>query len=108
MPVIENICLNFVFAASYTEVDFDAALTAIDYLGDLEYTRRSALSAAAQQLDITEDNWEIVLASSPGARKWVQGMLEKDSEVETLYANLFLDVRIWVCGLAVRTQLHYN
>jgi len=56
------------FMVEYNEVDFAQALTAIDYLRDLELTRRKDLRDAAKRLCITEYNWRDVLKDNLEAR----------------------------------------
>jgi len=111
----------------YNEVDFAQALTAIDYLRDLELTRRKDLRDAAKRLCITKYNWRDVLTDNREARyvyfflmlsstysvllkmssklitiscrKWVQKVESEESATEQWYANIFIGLRIWVCGL---------
>ena len=47
-----------VFTEEKGDIAFDQALAGLDYLRDLEDTRRSALRGAAQRLGITIENWE--------------------------------------------------
>ncbi|KAH7369628.1 hypothetical protein BKA65DRAFT_355083, partial [Rhexocercosporidium sp. MPI-PUGE-AT-0058] len=92
---IRTYCLDQVFVQDFEDVNFGHALTALDYLRDLEFTRRSALRKAALNLEINEHNWRRVLAANPSTLKWVEQTQGDELRTETMYANLFLDLRIW-------------
>lgn len=93
---VESFCLETVFREDYQEAAFNQALTALDYLRDLECTRRTALRNAAVHLGITRENWRDVLSGRQEAISWVQSVQQQELEIETHYANLFVDLRIWV------------
>lgn len=93
---IQDLCLKKVFLKEYKEVDFNQALTGLDYLRDLEVTRRKALREAAIKLGITKDTWRTILLEDPAAYKWVQRVQEHELEIEGYYADIFIDLRIWV------------
>ncbi|KAH6677376.1 hypothetical protein B0J14DRAFT_341158 [Halenospora varia] len=92
---IQDLCLKKVFLKKYKEVDFNQALTGLDYLRDLEVTRRKALREAAIKLGITKDTWRAILLEDPAAYKWVQRVQEHELEIEGYYADIFIDLRIW-------------
>lgn len=94
---VRKFCLHNVFNLNYNEVDFKQALTAIDYLRDLECTRRTALREAAQRLGIEKDNWREVLQKDPVAKQWVEDVQKDELAIEELYGSVFVDLRIWVC-----------
>jgi hypothetical protein len=98
MPVkfIKTFCLEQVFLPKYEEVEFDLALHALDYLQDLECTRRGALRDAANRLGITKHNWEVSLADDPNARAWVKNIQFWCLGLEMCYSELFVGLRIWV------------
>lgn len=93
--IIYTVC-NEAFAPSYTNANFSHALTAMDYLRDLEFTRRNALQQAAKRLYIKEDNWRLILSSDPDAYTWVKATEDNELKIERVYASLFFDTRIWV------------
>lgn len=93
---IKNFCLNKVFVADYNAVDFNQALVGIDYLRDLECTRRTALREAAQRLGIAKDNWKDVLSDNPVAKRWVEEVQKQELAIEKQYAILFVNLRVWV------------
>ncbi|KAL3419733.1 hypothetical protein PVAG01_08231 [Phlyctema vagabunda] len=105
---ISNFCLSKVFTASYNNVDFSQALTAIDYLRDLECTRRSALREAAQRLGIEKGNWRDVLAHDPVAKKWVEDAQVEEQITEGFYASLFMSLRIWVMVNDLQSEPYYK
>jgi hypothetical protein len=91
--------LNFVrkaFPEKYEKVQFEHGLTALDYLRDLEFTRRDKLRQAAERLDITLETWKSVLADYPDALKWIELVQKYELIIEEGYANIFIDLRIWV------------
>jgi hypothetical protein len=92
---IRHVCRH-VFAKEYESVDFTQALTCIDYLRDLERTRRSALRDAALRLGIERGNWRMILADEPEAYRWVSAVQKQELVIEASYAAIFLDLRIWV------------
>ncbi|KAH8661531.1 hypothetical protein BGZ60DRAFT_530482 [Tricladium varicosporioides] len=92
---IQDLCLKKVFLKEYKEVDFNQALTGLDYLRDLEVTRRKALREAAIKLGIAKDTWRTVLLEDPAAYKWVQRVQDQELEIEGYYADIFIDLRIW-------------
>jgi hypothetical protein len=105
MPVsfIKSFCLEHVFAQSHEEVEFDLALHALDYLEDLECTRRAALRGAAERLAIRRDNWRDVLTANPNAKAWVEDVQSRGHYLEKCYAQVFIGIRIWVCPLIYPT-----
>lgn len=94
---VREFCTERVFVKDFGGVRLDLALTALDYLRDLEFSRRDILREAAGKLGIDERNWRNVLGGNPEALKWVEQTQGNELRAETLYADLFLDLRIWVC-----------
>lgn len=94
---IRNVCLNKVFLEDYAKADFTQALTCLDYLRDLECTRRTALREAALRLGISKNNWKAILLEGPDAYKWVSAVQKQELAIETSFAASFVDLRIWVC-----------
>ena len=94
--VAKSFVLKDVFRTKYEEVEWIHALTALDYLRGYEATRRSKLRGKAEILGITKDNWRDIFANDPGAKTWVEEVEEQELRVESLYAKIFVDLRIWV------------
>lgn len=97
LPVV--VILNTVkriLQQDYKKVDFGHALTALDYLRDLELTRRAKLRNAAERLNITLQTWRAVLADNPDALRWIELVQKYELIIEEGYANIFIDIRIWV------------
>jgi hypothetical protein len=85
-----------IFPKEYDQVDFGHSLTALDYLRDMELTRRSKLRRAAERLEITLQTWRSVLADNPDALRWIELVQKYELIIEEGYARIFVDVRIWV------------
>lgn len=98
MPLIvaKRMLLIHTFRENYDSANFDQALTAIDYLRDLEYSRRMKLRKAAKNLGINEHDWKSTLKDDPDALAWIQEVEKGELEIEQLFASLYVDIRIWV------------
>ena len=88
------------FTADLCLVDFTQALTALDYLKDLETRRKRELTQVLQRLGVDkealvkiEDNKRI---SSSKVLEWVMQMQDKERKVEALYTQVYLGLRRWV------------
>jgi len=103
LPVdfVRKCCLDQIFLPTFEEVAFPQALTGIDYLQDLEYTRRTSFRNAARRLGIREDNWRYVLGSDPGALSWIEDIQRDEPLIEDYYAKTFVNLRIWVCVITL-------
>ncbi|EPE24971.1 hypothetical protein GLAREA_11552 [Glarea lozoyensis ATCC 20868] len=104
---ILHVCRH-VFAKEYQSVDFTQALTCIDYLRDLECTRRSALRDAALRLGIERGNWRTILADEPEAYHWVSAVQKQELVIEASYAAIFLDLRIWTMIYELKSEPFYK
>jgi hypothetical protein len=93
---VGNLCLNRIFTEPWGKADLKHALTGLDYLSNLECTRRTALREAAQRLRINEYNWQRVLTENNEARAWIYSIQEQEDEIELYYSTLWVDLRIWV------------
>jgi phage-related protein len=81
------------------EVDFPQALTALDYLKDLENRRRREVAAALQRLNIHPDDLKekTELAKKyPGVLTWIESINVQGRRVEALYTQIYLGLRRWV------------
>jgi hypothetical protein len=94
--IVESIC-HMVFTPNYQESQSAMSLSAIDYLQDLEWTRRGSLRAAAKRLCITQENWREVLKKDKLALEWVELVQKQELTIESLFAKAYVDMRIWVC-----------
>lgn len=94
--LVRNMCLKICFKKSYQDAQFNRALSALDYLRDLECTRRTALRDAATRLRITKEDWREVLSGDHEAYLWVESIQKQELVIETYYANVYIDFRIWV------------
>ncbi|TAQ86752.1 hypothetical protein B7494_g4913 [Chlorociboria aeruginascens] len=92
---IKDFCLGKTFRKNYRDADFSNALTGLDYLSDLECTRRTAMREAAQRLGITKDNWRDVLRKDKDVLSWVEMSQKFELVVEGMYAEIYISLRLW-------------
>lgn len=86
------------FSTELTQVDFPQALTALDYLKDLEMRRRNEIVAALTYLGVEKSDMqdvEKIARDYPNAAKWIEEMKLKERKVEMLYGHVFLGLRRW-------------
>ncbi|KAF7912508.1 uncharacterized protein EAF01_001529 [Botrytis porri] len=105
---IRKWCLDKVFTKDQDQVDFDQALTGIDYLQDLECRRREALREVALRLKIDKHNWRRVLSADPDAKKWVEDIQAQETIIEGFYATCFVDLRIWTMLHELKAHTFYK
>jgi hypothetical protein len=81
-------------------VDFPQALTALDYLRDLENRRRKEMIAAFERVHIHADTYDSDMESMaerfPGIALWVRNVEGKNKKAESCYAQLWIGLRRWV------------
>lgn len=79
------------------EVDFPQALTALDYLKDLENRRRKEMIAALNRLGITgaEGEKEELARRFPGVLAWIDSMESKERTAMALYSQVYIRLRHW-------------
>ena len=81
-------------------VDFTQALTAMDYLKDLDNRRKRELTGALQRLGVDRETLERpnedLGKRYPRVIQWVEEMQEKEGRVESLYTQLYIGLRRWV------------
>ena len=97
-PSFINSFVRRCFTEQLCQVDFTQALTALDYLKDLENRRKRELSAANIRLGAAKmaspgGNDEIANAE---LEKWMAGMEDKSRKVEALYTQVYVGLRRWV------------
>ena len=88
------------FTEDLCMVDFTQALTAMDYLKDLDSRRRRELTAALQRLGLDKsmmDEQNGYLKHNPRISEWVKGMQDKERKVEALFTQVYIGLRRWVC-----------
>jgi hypothetical protein len=79
-------------------VDFPQALTALDYLKDLEVRRRREVVAALTKLGIAREDLgerEKLAKSYPGVILWIEDIEDKERKVEALYTQIYIGIRRW-------------
>ncbi|KAH7383019.1 hypothetical protein BKA64DRAFT_761139 [Cadophora sp. MPI-SDFR-AT-0126] len=105
---IRKYCIEQVFIKDFGDVNFDHALTALDYIRDLEFTRRDTLRETAESFGINERNWRNVLGGNPNALAWVELTQANELRIETMYSNLFIDLRIWTMTSILLSKQFYK
>ena len=87
------------FTADLCLVDFTQALTALDYLKDLENRRKRELTLALQRLGLEQsivDQSRGDLCKDSRTTEWVHSMRDKERKVEALYTQVYIGLRRWV------------
>lgn len=86
------------FSPDLTQVDFPQALTALDYLKDLETRRRNEILAALSYLGVQPadvHDREKIRQDYPNAHRWIEDMEEKERKIRFLYTHVYLGLRRW-------------
>ncbi|KAN0069885.1 hypothetical protein V8E54_012191 [Elaphomyces granulatus] len=86
------------FAPQLEEVDFPQALTALDYLKDLETRRRKEVAAALARLGIDRADMsqkQEMGQRYPGVLRWIESLEAKERRVEALYTQVYVGLRRW-------------
>lgn len=82
------------------DVDWSQALTALDYLKDLETRRRREMATTFEALDVHRDTWDADMArvaeKAPGIALWINNLEGKNRKAESYYAQLWVGLRRWV------------
>ena len=87
------------FPIELCEVDFTQALTALDYLKDLENRRKRELTMALQRLGLNTATVEQAgggIGTNPKISDWVLSLQGKEKKVEALYSQVYIGLRRWV------------
>jgi hypothetical protein len=96
-PAFINSFLRRCFPRELNQVDFPQALTALDYLKDLEFRRRRDHEAALARLDIgTAEVSNHLDGFHQCIKEWAGQMEMHERKVEAVYSNLFVALRRWV------------
>ncbi|PGG95299.1 hypothetical protein AJ79_10136 [Helicocarpus griseus UAMH5409] len=95
-----NFITSFVrrcFPENLAFVDFPQALTALDYLRDLEQRRVKDIKAALEKLGVVDDSFdkEDLVKRYPGVAAWIDSIREKDTYAAALYSRVYLLSRYW-------------
>ena len=92
---------NFVrrcFPLELDQVDFPQALTALDYLKDLEIRRRREVVAALDRLGVQRSDIshkDVLSKKYPGVLRWVIDIEEKERKIEATYTQVYIGLRRW-------------
>lgn len=96
------------FPFDIATVDFAQALTALDYLRDLETRRRREIASALRRLGIDPSTLgkegDEISKKYPGVVSWVKSIEDKERKVEALYTQVYIGLRRWVRGDSVVIQ----
>lgn len=100
------------FPPELEQVDFPQALTALDYLKDIETRRRSEVLSSLKRLGIDKQNASErgeLGKTYPGVLAWISSLEEKEKKIEALYSQVYVGLRRWVSDddqiHAMRTSL---
>ena len=89
-----------VFTEDLCLVDFTQALTAMDYLKDLEARRKDEMTAVLGRLGIDastlDTEKERLRTDQPKVADWVANIVDKAKRVESLYTQVYIGLRRWV------------
>ncbi|KAI7977357.1 hypothetical protein EIK77_004773 [Talaromyces pinophilus] len=97
-----------VFADNLEHVDFPQALTALDYLKNLESRRKKEILAAFDSLDVewsispsqtirvSEINKQDLREKYPGVVRWIESIEAKEREAVSIYIKMCLSLRRWL------------
>lgn len=102
------------FTPEIEHVDFLQALTALDYLKDIETRRRKEVLSALKRLGIdrqTASERTELGKTYPGVLSWVTSLEEKEKKVEVLYSQIYIGLRRWVSStkpLQCRLANHFS
>ncbi|KAL6721209.1 hypothetical protein ACLMJK_000311 [Lecanora helva] len=86
------------FTTDLCLVDFTQALTALDYLKDLDSRRKRELALALQRLGLeqsTDDQIKGDCSKNPKVLEWVESVRDKERKVEALYTQVYIGLRRW-------------
>lgn len=88
------------FSFDIATVEFAQALTALDYLRDLETRRRREIASALRRLGIDPSTLgkegDEISKKYPGVVSWVKAIEDKERKVEALYTQVYIGLRRWV------------
>jgi hypothetical protein len=88
------------FHPSPALVDWPQALTALDYLKDLEKRRIKESRASFERVHIFRDSYESDMEKManqfPGIALWVRNIEGKNRKAESYFAQIWLGLRRWV------------
>lgn len=81
-------------------VDFPQALTALDYLKDLETRRRKEMVLAFQRLGVLPNtvgtDHDEISDRYPGVAQWVKNIEAKEKKADAYYTQLYIGLRRWI------------
>ena len=86
------------FPPELEKVDFPQALTAMDYLKDLEIRRRREVLAALDRLGVDRNDighQERLAKKYPCVMQWVTSVEDKERMVEAQYTQVYIGLRRW-------------
>jgi hypothetical protein len=102
-PAFVTEFLKRIFTEMLEMVEFPQALTALDYLKDLEGRRRKEIAFSLKHhgvdrnaLDSAQGVDDLV-AWYPAVGQWVRGLESKEKRADALYTQLYVSLRRWVC-----------
>jgi hypothetical protein len=99
-PTFINTFVRRCFPIDLERVDFDQALTALDYLKDLEDRRNREVATVLQRLGVQRDEEKSDFADLckhyPHVASFVKKLQMFDNKAAQLYSQLWIAIRRWV------------
>lgn len=99
------------FAANLHEVEFSQALTALDYLRDLDARWRKEVTGALRRLGIESDSptsQADLARNCPGVLTWIEALNAKIHKAEVLYSRVYIGLRRWTLVNEMLLSEPYN
>jgi hypothetical protein len=93
MDIVKGFVLDVTFVEDFKEFKITHALRALDYLYDLDLTRRQEIAKVMQRVDMTKDNFRSLTTDSAAGRKFLGRISELEREIEVDYAALHILIR---------------
>jgi len=106
-PAFITSFLQKVFPAQLECVDFPQALTALDYLKDIDNRRRKEQAHALKHLGIDRsvldhtETSEQLATWYPGCADFIRDLPRREKRADVLYTQLYIALRRWVCSLPI-------
>lgn len=97
-------------SADLDQVQFEQAMTALDYLKDLERSRKKNYCDALTKLGVSEhddENGDLSMRY-PGVARWLGSIKKKNRFALALYTQVYLRIRYWVRITRRSTDLSFR
>lgn len=89
--------MNSLFPENHEQVNSTNVLTGLDYMQDLEYTRKGVLYQTMVELGLDQRNWRTIIRSQPEILDWLEKRQDEESRIQALKDRFFIRIRVKVC-----------